>query len=122
MQSRLSGLHFLFVNSMRYRASYYFNIPAAVLFVIISVIITFTFLIPDDLIHNSLPVCEYKASNGKECSACGLTRSFCEISKGNLQNAERYNSASIPLFSAFVLYQILFIAYLIKYFRKKIFI
>ncbi len=120
MQSRFKGLHFLFVNSMRYRADYYINTIASIFFILISTVILLTFFLADNYILGTLPLCEYKASYGKECAVCGLTRSFLEISKGNLQEATSYNSASIPLFTALVLYQILFAAYFIKYFNKKI--
>ena len=120
MQSRLQGLHFLFANRMGYRADYYVNAIASVFFILISAVIILTFSLPDNYILGSLPNCDYKASYGKECAACGLTRSFCEISKGNIQNAIRYNSASIPLFTAFLLYQILFAVYIIKYLRNKL--
>lgn len=120
MQSRLQGLHFLFANNMRYRTDYYINTIASVFFVLISTIILLTFSLPDNYILDTLPLCEYKASCGKQCAACGLTRSFFEISRGNFQNALHYNSASLPLFTAFLLYQILFAGYIIKYFRKKL--
>jgi hypothetical protein len=80
------------------------------------------FLLPHNFILSSLPECEYKVKYNKECAACGLTRSFCEISKGNFYEALEHNSASLPLFGAFLLYQILFAFYIIKYNYKKILI
>ncbi|HEU4539014.1 MAG TPA: DUF2752 domain-containing protein, partial [Polyangiaceae bacterium] len=45
------------------------------------------------------PACHFKATFGRECPTCGLTRAFCALSHGRLDDARRYNRASPPLYA-----------------------
>jgi hypothetical protein len=122
MQSRAAGIAFFYLlTDMRYRLSYYINVTASVLFVLITVTMILPFTLPHHYILSSVPACKYKTAYNKECISCGLTHSFCEISNGNFKEAIRHNSASLLLFGVFLLYQILFTVYIIKYNYNKIF-
>ncbi len=123
MQLRAAVIAFFYILTvMRYRLSYYIKVTASVLFVLITVTMILPFMLPHHYILNSVPACKYKTAYNKECTACGLTRSFCDISNGNFNEAIRHNSASLSLFGVFLLYQILFAVYIIKYNYKNILI
>jgi hypothetical protein len=64
------------------------------------------------IIHNPAPVkpgeeyftvCGFKNLTGLPCPGCGLTHSFCEIGKGHLASAVRWNLLGIPLFLVIIL-------------------
>ena len=67
------------------------------------------FVLPEETLTGLTPECELKAKYGTECSACGLTRGFLSISRGNTEEASLYNSASLPLFGLFSLNSIFFL-------------
>lgn len=46
------------------------------------------------------PPCEYKATHGEPCVACGLTRGFSALSRGRVRDAQEYNHWSLPLYAA----------------------
>ena len=48
------------------------------------------------------PLCESRARYGRECSFCGMTTSFLDISEGRLGDASHANRAGIPLYLVFV--------------------
>jgi hypothetical protein len=57
-------------------------------------------LFQDSLIDflNILPhFCLFDKLIGVECPVCGITRAFCEMSKGNLVNAYNFNLASLSV-------------------------
>ncbi len=55
-------------------------------------------------LSNLLPhFCLFDRLIGIECPACGMTRAFCEISKGNIESACNYNFASLFIAPYFVL-------------------
>ncbi|MEW6127433.1 MAG: DUF2752 domain-containing protein [Acidobacteriota bacterium] len=43
-------------------------------------------------------ICGFKNLTGYPCPGCGLTHSFCELGKGNVQSALQWNWMGIPLF------------------------
>lgn len=45
------------------------------------------------------PTCHFKATFGRECPTCGLTRAFCALSHGRLGDAQRYNRAAPALYA-----------------------
>lgn len=45
------------------------------------------------------PTCHFKATFGRECPTCGLTRAFCALSHGRLADARRYNRAAPALYA-----------------------
>ena len=47
------------------------------------------------------PPCPYKASHGRECASCGLTRGFSAMSHGRIADARRYNAGAPWLYLGF---------------------
>ncbi len=45
------------------------------------------------------PTCNYKRLFGRECPTCGMTRAFCALSHGRLDDAWRYNRAAPALYA-----------------------
>jgi len=66
------------------------------------------FVVPD-LLLQAAPVCEWKIKYGAECFFCGMTRAFLFISGFNFSDAMRSNALSVPLFSVFVINEMLFL-------------
>jgi len=82
-------------------------------YIFISLIIFFLFLffviMPEKTIYELLPTCEWKLYYGKECFFCGISHSFCEITKFNFYSAFNYNMLGIPLFFFLMVNEIFFI-------------
>jgi len=55
---------------------------------------------PPDVPHFS--ICIFKNVTGLDCPGCGLTRSFCALSKGNLAKAFYFNKLGPFLYVVFV--------------------
>lgn len=75
------------------------------------VILIFTsavFILPDNIFLNKTPLCESKSDSGRECFMCGMTHAFSCISKGNFDDANGHNTASIPLFILFSVNSVIF--------------
>jgi Protein of unknown function (DUF2752) len=79
------------------------------------------FVLPEETLSGLTPECELKAKYGTECSACGLTRGFMGISRGDYEKADVLNRASLPLYGLFSLNSILFLYFAAMEFlqRKK---
>lgn len=78
------------------------TISLAVLFMLAA-----PFLLGGQRISRLLPPCEWKVRYHRECSFCGMTTGFLAISDGRLEEARRANAGSIPLYSAFLLNELL---------------
>ena len=48
--------------------------------------------------------CVYKATTGKPCPTCGLTRSFYYILKGDLETSQMFFEKGVFIFSFFILH------------------
>ncbi|HTA68827.1 MAG TPA: DUF2752 domain-containing protein [Bryobacteraceae bacterium] len=59
-----------------------------------------------------VPACEWKAKYGKECSLCGMTTSFLDISEGRLGEASHANRGGIPIYLLFVANEICALAFI----------
>ncbi|MBX9600254.1 MAG: DUF2752 domain-containing protein [Bryobacteraceae bacterium] len=66
------------------------------------------FALPHSWISRLAPVCERKASTGRECPACGLTTAFLAISHGDLGAASRSHRAAVPLFGLLLVNEAVF--------------
>jgi Protein of unknown function (DUF2752) len=64
--------------------------------------LTAPFLLGRERVAHLFPVCEAKAKYGRECSFCGMTTSFLDLSEGDVGGANRANHGGIPLYLAFV--------------------
>lgn len=54
--------------------------------------------------ENDYPVkCVHEIATGKPCPSCGLSHSFSDIIRGNLQEAAQWNSNGIAVFLFFLL-------------------
>lgn len=81
--------------------------------VTISLVILFPFLADRQTVLENAPTCISKSQFNVECSLCGMTRAFIEISNGNIGNAYDLNRGSLFVYSSFLLNSIIFIAYAI---------
>lgn len=81
--------------------------------VTISLVIIFPFLADRQTVLENAPTCISKSQFNVECSLCGMTRAFIEISNGNIGNAYDLNRGSLFVYSSFLLNSIIFIAYAI---------
>ena len=88
--------------------------------VTIFIILFISFFLNKQTVLNISPTCISKSQFNVECSLCGMTRSFLEISHGSFMNAYNLNKGSIFLYSIFLLNSILFIIYVFNFifFRK----
>lgn len=64
------------------------------------------FLFSTETINTFVPKCEWKEKYNKECSLCGMTRSFILISKGEIVEADKTNKFSLYLYVLFVVNEI----------------
>ena len=84
-----------------------------VISVIISLVVIFPLLADSQTVLENAPTCISKSQFNVECSLCGMTRAFIEISNGNIGNAYDLNRGSLFVYSSFLLNSIIFIAYAI---------
>ncbi len=73
---------------------------------IILITIATPFLFSTETINTFVPKCEWKEKYNKECSLCGMTRSFILISKGEIDKANKTNKFSLYLYLLFVINEI----------------
>ena len=86
--------------SLNERNQYDVNILISNLFIIIIFIIFKDRLL---VIANALPhFCLFDKITGVQCPVCGITRAFCELSKGNIFQACKLNLSSLFVVSFFV--------------------
>lgn len=87
---------------------------------IITTIITLSpFLVNHKTILQNTPTCISISQHNVECSLCGMTRSFLEISEGNFNDAYTLNKGGIYIYSAFLINSIVFLFYLINLTNQK---
>ena len=80
---------------------------------IITIVILFPFFADRQTVLKNAPTCISKSQFNVECSLCGMTRAFIEISNGSFSNAIDLNRGSIVIFFTFALNFFIFIFYLI---------
>ena len=84
---------------------------------IISIITITTVIVPFFLnkktILEATPVCISKSQLNIDCSFCGMSRAFIEISNGNYKNAYKLNKGSLYLYITFSLNFFIFVRYII---------
>lgn len=94
----------------------------AAISIITTSIILFTLFADKQTVLVNTPTCISKSQFNIECSLCGMTRAFIEISTGNLREANRLNHGSLIVYMSFILNLIIFLSY-ISYFtihRKRV--
>jgi len=84
-----------------------FNKSLFIAWVIISVVILLIqiapFILHEEFLLSLTPTCVFKKYFDKECFSCGMTHSFISISKGNFDEAYRWNNFSVYLYLFFEL-------------------
>jgi len=89
-----------------------FRIVWVTLSLLILAVLVSPFTLGRERLARMVPVCEWKAKYGKECSFCGMTTSFLEISEGRLGEASHANRGGIPLYLLFVANEICALAFI----------
>jgi hypothetical protein len=91
-----------------------FKAALRIVWIAIGVVLLCTLLAPWVLsarqIAAATPKCEWKARYRKECFLCGMTTAFIAIRHGRFREAQRSNRGSLPLYSGFVLNEVLLLA------------
>jgi len=64
--------------------------------------LTAPFALGRDRLAHLVPACEWKTRYGRECSFCGMTTAFLDISEGRFGDATHANRAGVPLYLLFV--------------------
>ena len=80
---------------------------------ITTTIILFPFVFDRQTILENSPKCISKNHFNIDCSLCGMTRAFIEISNGNFSTAYELNKGSLYIYSSFILNIIIFTTYII---------
>ena len=100
-------------NKMKNSTKLSFVVAGSSVYVIVSSIVFFGFLffifVPEETVYALLPTCEWKLYYGKECFLCGISHSFCEITKLNFSSAFNLNMLGIPIFFLLMANEIFFI-------------
>jgi len=86
-----------------------FFIVWIVISVIACCILVVSFFLPQGLIYDLTPECEWQAKYGKPCPLCGMTHSFFLISSGRFSEAVAFNQYSLFLYGLFCVNGILFL-------------
>ncbi|MFZ5642058.1 MAG: DUF2752 domain-containing protein [Bacillota bacterium] len=61
-------------------------------------VLSLPFVLPNNVILDLAPRCEWIAKYNEPCPLCGMTKAFLEISRLNLKEALLYNRFSIYLY------------------------
>lgn len=56
--------------------------------------------VPASWIERTVPRCERVVREARPCAACGLTRAFYAMSRGEVESARAYHSLGPPLYAA----------------------
>jgi hypothetical protein len=98
--------------------------PILIVWIIISIItsliILFPFFTDKQTVLQNTPTCISKSQFNIECSLCGMTRAFVEISNGNFDKAYKLNQGSYYLYISFLLNFTSFIIYSSYFTFRKI--
>ena len=70
------------------------------------------FFLDKKIIMENSPKCISKSQSNIECSFCGMTRSFIEISEGNIIDAYNTNKGSLLIYSCFIINFFIFVGYI----------
>lgn len=89
-----------------------FRIVWVTLSLLILAVLVSPFALGRERLARIVPMCESKAKYGRECSLCGMTTSFLDISEGRLGEASHANRAGIPLYLVFVVNEICALVFL----------
>lgn len=81
--------------------------------------IIFPLFFDSNTVLEATPTCYSVARFNKECSLCGMTRAFIEITNLNLKTATLLNRGSIPLFLIILLNSIFSVGLSLKEFLKR---
>lgn len=81
----------------------------------IMLVLAVPFIFPLETVSGLLPNCTWRAQHGKGCIFCGMTGSFYHLTGGEYREAIRINSLSIWLFHLFLLNQLAFAVFSIRY-------
>jgi len=84
------------------------------------IILLFPIFFSPQTVLNTSPQCISKSTIKNECSLCGMTRAFIEISHGNIQNGLLLNRGSVALFFGMALNIMICISYSV-YQNKRLF-
>jgi len=87
----------------------------SIISIITTSIILFTLFVDEQTVLENSPTCFSMSQFNVECSLCGMTRAFIEISSGNFRDANHLNHGSLIIYMFFLLNSIVFLAY-ISYF------
>lgn len=79
------------------------------------IILLFPFFADKQTVLENTPTCISKSQFNVECSLCGMSRAFIEISNGCFGNAYDLNKGSLFIYSSFLLNSIIFITYSIYF-------
>lgn len=93
------------------------KVAVFIVWIIISIITTtiilFPFFADKKTVLENTPTCISKSQFNVDCSLCGITRAFIEISNGNFRNAFNLNNGSLFVYLSFIFNSSIFIAYCI---------
>lgn len=81
--------------------------------------IIFPLFFDSNTVLEATPTCYSVARFNKECSLCGMTRAFIEITNLNLKTATLLNRGSVPLFLIILLNSIFSVGLSLKEFLKR---
>ena len=113
------------MNNKHYSSSQEQIIAIRIIWFIISLtttsILLFVFFVKKQTILANTPLCISMSKYHIECSLCGMTRAFIEISHGKFHNAYLLNKGSILLFLSFLLNSLFFFIYAFNliFFQKQ---
>lgn len=91
------------------------KVAILIVWIIISIITTtiilFPFFADKQTVLENAPTCISKSQFNVDCSLCGMTRAFIEISNGNFRNAYNLNNGSLFVYLSFIFNSSSFITY-----------
>ncbi len=91
----------------------------AIISIISMMVVATPFFFTENYILSISPNCYSRAFLNQDCSLCGVTRGFIQVSKGNFESAILHNQMSPYIFLLFSMNSILFLAFLTYIFRIK---
>ncbi|MCX6248813.1 MAG: DUF2752 domain-containing protein [Bacteroidetes bacterium] len=83
----------------------------AILSVLAIFILLFPLVADKETVLRASPVCISKSQFNTECSFCGMTRAFIDITNGSFSAAWSLNKGSLFLYSLFLVNSILFLIF-----------
>jgi len=83
------------------------------------IVLATPFFLSENYILSISPNCSSRSLLNQDCSLCGMTRGFIQVSKGNFESAILYNKMSPFIFFIFLMNTVLFITFIAYLFRIK---